>query len=212
MSGIIGKKLGMTSIFDATGRNIICTVVEAAPNAVTQIKTTDGADGYDAVQLAYDERPERRTTKAMQGHFARTGATPKRKVIEFRNFAGDAEEGGTVSITDLFVEGEKIDVTGTSKGKGFQGVVKRHGFSGVGGSTHGQHNRQRAPGSIGMASTPSRVFKGMKMAGRTGNDRVTVKNLVVARILADSNLILVKGAIPGAKGGYVELHKQPARG
>lgn len=212
MSGIIGKKLGMTSIFDATGRNIICTVVEAAPNAVTQIKTTDGVDGYDAVQLAYDERPERRTTKAMQGHFARTGATPKRKVIEFRNFAGDAEEGGTVSITDLFVEGEKIDVTGTSKGKGFQGVVKRHGFSGVGGSTHGQHNRQRAPGSIGMASTPSRVFKGMKMAGRTGNDRVTVKNLVVARILADSNLILVKGAIPGAKGGYVELHKQPARG
>ncbi len=212
MSGIIGKKLGMTSIFDATGRNIICTVVEAAPNAVTQIKKTDGADGYDAVQLAYDERPVRRTTKAMQGHFARTGTSPKRKVIEFRDFAGDAEEGGTVSITDLFVEGEKIDVTGTSKGKGFQGVVKRHGFSGVGGSTHGQHNRQRAPGSIGMASTPSRVFKGMKMAGRTGNDRVTVKNLVVARILADSNLILVKGAVPGPKGGYVELHKQALRG
>ena len=147
-----------------------------------------------------------------QGHFARTGTSPKRKVIEFRDFDGDVEEGGTVSITDVFVEGEKIDVTGTSKGKGFQGVVKRHGFAGVGGQTHGQHNRQRAPGSIGMASTPSRVFKGMKMGGRTGNDRVTVKNLVVARILADSNLILVKGAIPGAKGGYVELHKQAPRG
>jgi large subunit ribosomal protein L3 len=212
MSGIIGKKLGMTSIFDATGRNIVCTVVEAAPNAVTQIKTSEGADGYNAVQLGYDERPERRTTKALQGHFARTGASPKRKLVEFRNFNGDVEEGGTVGVSDLFAEGEKIDVVGTSKGKGFQGVVKRHGFSGVGMATHGQHNRQRAPGSIGMASTPSRVFKGMKMAGRTGNDRVKVKNLVVARILADSNLILVKGAIPGPKGGYVELHKQAARG
>jgi large subunit ribosomal protein L3 len=211
MSGIIGKKLGMTSVFDGTGRNVVCTVIEAGPNAVTQVKTSEGADGYNAVQLAYDERPERRTSKALQGHFARTGATPKRKVVEFRDFAGEAEEGGTVSIADLFVEGEKIDAVGTSKGKGFQGVVKRHGFSGVGMGTHCQHNRQRAPGSIGMASTPSRVFKGMRMAGRTGGDRVKVKNLRVVRILADSNLILIKGAIPGPKGGYVELHKQAAR-
>ena len=211
MSGLIGKKLGMTSIFDEAGRNIVCTVIEATPNLVSQVKSSDGKDGYNAVQLSVGERKASRTTKAQAGHFKAAGSdTAARKTREFRDFTLDVELGGTVGIADVFVEGEKIDVVGVSKGKGFQGVVKRHGFSGVGGRTHGQHNRQRAPGSIGASSDPSRVFKGMRMAGRTGGDRVKTQNLVVVRILADSNLILIKGAIPGAKGSYVEILKKAA--
>lgn len=211
MSGMIGKKLGMTSIFDEAGRNVVCTVIEATPNLVSQVKSSDGKDGYDAVQLAIGERKARRTTKALAGHFKAAGSdTAGRKVREFRDFTVGVELGGSISATDLFAEGETIDVVGISKGKGFQGVMKRHGFGGVGGATHGQHNRLRAPGSIGASSDPSRVFKGTRMAGRTGGDRVKTKNLTVVRILADSNLILVKGAIPGAKGSYVELHKKAA--
>lgn len=210
MSGMIGKKLGMTSIFDDAGRNIVCTVVEAGPNAVTHVKTEDGKDGYSAVQLGYGEKKDKHTTKALQGHFAKAGTAPKRKLVEFRNYSADVSLGDELRVDALFAEGETIDVVGTSKGKGFQGVVKRHGFSGVGMGTHGQHNRQRAPGSIGASSWPSRVFKGTRMAGRTGGDRVKVKNLRVVRILADSNLILIKGAIPGPKGSFVELLKKQA--
>lgn len=211
MSGMIGKKLGMTSIFDEAGRNVVCTVIEATPNLVSQVKSSDGSDGYDAVQLSIGERKASRTTKALAGHFKAAGSdTAARKTREFRDFTLDVALGATVAASDLFAEGETIDVVGVTKGKGFQGVVKRHGFGGVGGRTHGQHNRQRAPGSIGASSDPSRVFKGMRMAGRTGGDRVKTKNLTVVRILADSNVILVKGAIPGAKGSYVELLKKAA--
>jgi len=208
MSGMIGKKLGMTSVFDETGRNIVCTVILAEPNVVTQVKTSDGSDGYDAVQLAAFEGREKRTSKALQGHFKAAGTGPKRKLREFRDFTLDVEQGASVAVDALFREGETIDVVGLSKGKGFQGVMDRHGFGGVGGATHGQHNRLRAPGSIGASSDPSRVFKGTRMAGRTGGDRVKVKNLRVVRILPDSNLILVRGAVPGAKGSYVELLKK----
>ena len=208
MSGMIGKKLGMTSVFDETGRNIVCTVILAEPNVVTQVKTSDGNDGYDAVQLAAFEGREKRTSKAQQGHFKAAGTGPKRKLREFRDFTLDVEQGASVAVDAIFTEGETIDVVGLSKGKGFQGVMDRHGFGGVGGATHGQHNRLRAPGSIGASSDPSRVFKGTRMAGRTGGDRVKIKNLRVVRILADSNLILVRGAVPGAKGSYVELLKK----
>jgi large subunit ribosomal protein L3 len=207
MSGIIGKKLGMTSIFDAAGNNVVCTVIEAGPNVVTQVKDAE-TDGYSAVQLAFGERKPKRTTKALQGHFKAADTTPKRKVIEFRDAKLDAGLGDEIRVDAIFAEGDLIDVVGTSKGKGFQGVVKRHGFSGVGMRTHGQHNRGRAPGSIGASSDPSRVFKGMRMAGRMGNARVRVKNLRVVRILPDHNLILVKGAVPGPKEGYVELRKK----
>ena len=208
MSGIIGKKLGMTSVFDAAGNSVVCTVIEAQPNLVTQVKTEDGRDGYNAVQLGFGEKKAKRTSKALQGHFEAAGTGPKRKVTEFRDFAGEVGLGDEVRAEDVFQEGEKIDVVGTSKGKGFQGVVKRHGFGGVGMQTHGQHNRQRAPGSIGQSSDPSRVFKGMRMAGRMGGDRVKVKNLRVVRILTDHNLVLVSGAVPGPKNSYVELHKK----
>ncbi|MEM6645807.1 MAG: 50S ribosomal protein L3 [Bacteroidota bacterium] len=208
MSGIIGKKIGMTSIFDESGRNIPCTVIQAGPNVVTQVKEADGTDGYDAVQLAFDDKREKRTSKAMQGHFQAAGTTPKRQVVEFRDFTLDVSLGDEVTASQLFEEGEIVDVAGTSKGKGFQGVVKRHGFAGVNDRTHGQHNRQRAPGSIGAASYPARVIKGMRMAGRMGNDRVTVKNLEVVRILEDHNAVLIKGAVPGPKNGYVEILKQ----
>jgi large subunit ribosomal protein L3 len=208
MSGMIGKKLGMTSVFDEAGRNIVCTVILAEPNVVTQVKTEDGKDGYAAVQLGAFEGREKRTSKAMQGHFKAASTGPKRKLREFRDFSLDVEQGASVAVDAVFAEGETIDIVGVSKGKGFQGVVDRHGFGGVGGRTHGQHNRQRAPGSIGASSDPSRVFKGTRMAGRTGGDRVKVKNLRVVRILADSNLILVRGAVPGAKGSYVELLKK----
>ena len=208
MSGIIGRKLGMTSVFDEAGNSVVCTVIEAGPNLVTQVKTEDGRDGYNAVQFGFGEKKAKRTSKALQGHFEAAGTGPKRKVTEFRNFAGDVALGDEVRAEDLFQEGEKIDVVGTSKGKGFQGVVKRHGFGGVGMQTHGQHNRQRAPGSIGQSSDPSRVFKGMRMAGRMGGNRVKVKNLRVVRILPDHDLILVSGAVPGPKNSFVELHKK----
>ena len=201
MKGIIGKKLGMTSVFNEDGKNIPCTVVEAGPCTVTQVKTMEN-DGYNAVQLGYGEKAEKRTNKALTGHFKAAKTSPKQKLIEFRDYELDVAEGATVTA-DIFEEGEIIQVTGRSKGKGFQGVVKRHGFGGVGMGTHGQHNRMRAPGSIGQASTPSRVFKGIKMGGRMGQDRVTTKNLEVVKVLADKNLILVKGSVPGAKGSYV---------
>ncbi|PSQ68423.1 MAG: 50S ribosomal protein L3 [Bacteroidetes bacterium QH_1_61_8] len=194
-SGLIGKKVGMTSIFDDDGNNIACTVVEAGPNVVTQVKTEDGPDGYDAVQLAFDNKKEKNTTKAMQGHFAEADAPPKQIVKEFRDFEGEVAHGDVVRVEDLFEEGETIDVVGVSKGKGFQGVVKRHGFSGVGMKTHGP-------------ADPSRVFKGMKMAGRTGGERTKIQNLTVARILPDHDALLVHGSVPGPKNGYVELHKK----
>ncbi len=211
-SGLIGKKVGMTSIFDAQGNNIPCTVIEVQPNVVTQVKRTDGPDGYDAVQVAAGDRREKSTPSALRGHFDQAGAAPKRYVKEFRGFNKDMEErarlGEEIRVDDLFVEDEQVDVVGVSKGKGFQGVVKRHGFAGVGGQTHGQHNRERAPGSIGASSDPSRVFKGMRMGGRMGHERAKEQNLRVVRILPDSNALLVKGGVPGPKGGFVEIYKK----
>jgi len=195
----------MTSVFDAEGRNIPCTVIEAGPCVVTQIRTEE-TDGYAAVQLAYDEKKEKHTSAPLMGHFKKANTTPKRKLVEFANdFGKELQLGDTITVADLFVDGEDswVDVTGISKGKGFQGVVKRHGFAGVGGQTHGQHNRLRAPGSLGASSWPSRVFKGMRMAGRTGGDRVKILNLKVIKVIPENNLLLVKGSIPGAKGSYV---------
>ncbi|MBE7176419.1 MAG: 50S ribosomal protein L3 [Mucilaginibacter polytrichastri] len=205
MSGIIGKKVGMTSIFSADGKNIPCTVIEAGPCLVTQVKTVE-TDGYSAVQLAFDEKKEKHTSQQMQGHFKKAGVTPRRKLVEFKTFEDQKAAGDTVAV-DIFIEGEFVDVVGTSKGKGFQGVVKRHGFSGVGMQTHGQHNRLRAPGSLGASSFPSRVFKGMRMAGRTGGDRVKVQNLEVVKVYAEQNILVVKGSVPGAKGSYVIVDK-----
>ena len=204
MPGLIGKKVGMTSVFDADGKNIPCTVIEAGPCVVTQIRTVE-KDGYAAVQLAYDEKSEKHTSKPEMGHFKKAGTTPKRKLVEFKNFDLSALNlGDTITVSDLEQAGaEWLDVTGISKGKGFQGVVKRHGFAGVGGQTHGQHNRLRHPGSMGASSWPSRVFPGMRMAGRMGGDRVKVQNLKVIKFIPENNLILVKGSIPGAKGSYV---------
>lgn len=197
----------MTSIFDEKGRNVACTVVEAGPCVVTQVKTDD-TDGYYSIQLGYGEAKEKNTSNQMLGHFANAKTTPKRKVVEFRDF--DAVEkaiGDIVTVDEVFEEGDMVAAVGTSKGKGFQGVVKRHNFKGVNDATHGQHNRQRAPGSIGAASYPARVFKGMRMAGRTGGKRITVKNLEVLKVFPEKNLILVKGAIPGHKGSYVIIEK-----
>jgi large subunit ribosomal protein L3 len=206
MSGLLGKKLGMTSIYDEAGNHLPVTVIEIEPNVITQIKTEE-TDGYRAVQLATIEKKEKRTTKALKGHFEKAGTTPKRFVREIRDYLPEGlSVGDELTVADVFTEGSMVSVVGTSKGKGFQGVVRRHGFSGVGGRTHGQHNRERAPGSIGQSSDPSRVFKGMRMGGRMGNARVKVKNLRVARILADSNLLLVEGAVPGPKGRVVEIH------
>ena len=205
MSGIIGKKVGMTSIFSANGKYIPCTVIEAGPCVVTQVKTLE-KDGYVAVQLAYDEKKEKNTSSAMKGHFAKSATTPKRKIVEFKKFNVEKTLGEIVTV-EVFAEGDFIDVAGTSKGKGFQGVVKRHGFSGVGGSTHGQHDRARAPGSLGASSWPSRVFKGMRMGGRMGGDRVKIQNLEVLKVVAEKNLIIVKGSIAGAKGSYVTIEK-----
>jgi large subunit ribosomal protein L3 len=205
MSGIIGKKVGMTSVYDANGKIIPCTVVEAGPCVVTQVRSTE-VDGYEAVQLGYEERKEKHTSKAMMGHFAKAQTTPKRKLVEFKGFE-DAKKLGDIVNVDLFSEGDFVDVVGTSKGKGFQGVVKRHGFAGVGGQTHGQHNRLRAPGSLGASSFPSRVFKGMRMAGRMGGDRVKVQNLEILKVLTDKNLLIIKGSVPGAKGSYVLVEK-----
>jgi large subunit ribosomal protein L3 len=205
MSGIIGKKVGMTSIFGANGKNIPCTVIEAGPCVVTQVKTLE-KDGYAAIQLAFDEKKEKNTGAAMKGHFAKASTTPKRKVVEFRDLDLEKALGETVNV-DLFAEGDFVDIIGTSKGKGFQGVVKRHGFAGVGGQTHGQHNRLRAPGSLGASSWPSRVFKGMRMAGRMGGDRVKAINLEVVKVIAEKNLLVVKGSVPGARGSYVIVEK-----
>lgn len=199
----------MTSIFTEDGDNIPCTVIESHPNVVTQLKMGDGSDGYSAVQLAYGEKKEKRTSKAMQGHFDKAGTTSKKKLVEFRDFpAEEVGLGDEMRIEDVFEEGDMVDVVGTSKGKGFQGVVKRHNFAGVGMQTHGQHNRQRAPGSIGQSSDPSRVFKGVRMAGQMGNERVKIQNLEVIRIYPEHNVLLVKGAIPGPKNGFVEIHKK----
>ena len=205
MSGIIGKKVGMTSVYNAEGKNIPCTVIEAGPCVVTQVKTVE-TDGYAAVQLAYDEKKDKNTSKPMKGHFAKANTTAKKKLVEFKKF-DDAKTIGEVITAELFVEGDLIDVVGTSKGKGFQGVVKRHGFAGVGGQTHGQHNRLRAPGSLGASSWPSKVFKGMRMAGRMGGDRVKIQNLQILKVYPEQNLLVVSGSIPGAKGSYVILEK-----
>jgi large subunit ribosomal protein L3 len=210
-SGLIGKKVGMTSVFDDDGNNVACTVVEAGPNVVTQVKT-ETPDGYSAVQLGFDNVKEKNVTQAMLGHFEKADCPPKRVLSEFRDFDEEVELGDVVRVEDLFHEDERIDVVGVSKGKGFQGVVKRHGFSGVGMMTHGQSDRQRHPGSIGASADPSRVFKGMRMAGRTGGDRTKIQNLRVVRILEDQNAILVHGSVPGPKSGYVELHKKTEEG
>lgn len=195
----------MTSIFDAEGKNIPCTVIEAGPCVVTQLRTVD-ADGYTAVQLAFDEKKEKNTTGALKGHFAKAKTTPKRKLVEFKTFEDEKNLGDTITV-EIFAEGDFVDVVGTSKGKGFQGVVKRHGFAGVGGQTHGQHNRMRAPGSLGASSWPSKVFKGMRMAGRMGGDRVKIQNLEVLKVYPEHNLMVVSGSIPGAKGSYVIVDK-----
>jgi large subunit ribosomal protein L3 len=206
MSGIIGKKIGMTSVFSADGLSVPCTVVEAGPCVVTQVKTVE-TDGYEAVQLAFGDKKEKNTPKPMVGHFKKAGTNAKRKLAEFKEFTAVLNLGDTVTIADVFKEGDFLDAIGTSKGKGFQGVVKRHGFSGVGGQTHGQHNRARHPGSIGASSFPSRVFPGTRMAGRTGGNRVTVQNLKVVKIIPEQNLILVSGSVPGAINSLVILQK-----
>ena len=202
MPGIIGKKVGMTSVFGEDGKNIPCTVIEAGPCVVTQVKTEE-IDGYSAIQLAYDDKKEKQTSAGLLGHFKKANTSPKRKIAEIINDFKQELKLGDVVTVDTFVEGGWVDVVGISKGKGFQGVVKRHGFSGVGGQTHGQHNRLRAPGSLGASSYPSRVFKGMRMAGRTGGNKVKVVNLLVIKVIPESNLLLVKGSIPGAKGSYL---------
>ena len=203
MPGLIGKKIGMTSVFGADGKNIPCTVIEAGPCVVTQIRTVE-KDGYAAVQLAYDETTEKHASKALKGHFEKAGTTPKRKLVEFKaDFAQELKLGDVLSVADIFAVVKFVDVIGTSKGKGFQGVVKRHGFAGVGGQTHGQHNRLRHPGSLGACAWPSRVFKGTRMAGQMGNERVKGFNLEVIKVMPENNLIVVKGSVPGAKGSYV---------
>jgi large subunit ribosomal protein L3 len=207
MSGLIGKKIGMTSIYDASGKVVPCTVLEAGPCVVTQVKTVE-KDGYSAIQLAYDEKKEKKTTKALKGHFEKAGTTPKKILREFTRFEeGHQKSLGDVLDVTVFEEGEYVDVSGTSKGKGFQGVVKRHGFRGVGDATHGQHNRLRAPGSMGASSYPSRVFKGMRMAGQMGNAKVKVINLQIVKIVKEKNLVLVKGSVPGANGSYIIIER-----
>ena len=203
MSGLIGKKIGMTSIFDENGKNIPCTVIECGPCVVTQVRTLE-VDGYEALQLGFDDK--KTANKAAEGHAKKAGTVAKRKVVEFQGFKEEYNLGDTITV-EHFVEGEFVDVAGTSKGKGFQGVVKRHGFAGVGQATHGQHNRLRAPGSIGAASYPARVFKGMRMAGQMGNEKVKVQNLRVLKVVAEKNLLVVKGCVPGHKNAYVTIQK-----
>ena len=205
MPGLIGKKIGMTSVFGADGKNLPCTVIEAGPCVVTQVRTVE-KDGYAAVQLAYDETTEKHASAPLKGHFKKAGTTPHRKLVEFSaDFKGELNLGDTVALADVFEGVEFCNVVGTSKGKGFQGVVKRHGFAGVGGATHGQHNRLRHPGSMGASSWPSRVFPGMRMAGHMGNERVKVFNLQVVKLIPENNLLVVKGSVPGAKGSYLIL-------
>lgn len=207
MSGLIGKKIGMTSIYDASGKQQPCTVIEAGPCVVTQVKTME-IDGYTAIQLAFEDMKEKNCTKPLKGHFAKASTTPKRHVAEFTRFEEGHRKGFGETLTcEIFIEGEFVDVVGKSKGKGFQGVVKRHGFRGVGDKTHGQHDRLRAPGSIGASSYPSRVFKGLRMAGRTGGKRVKVQNLQILKIFPEKNLILVKGSVPGPKGSILKLER-----
>ncbi len=206
MQGLIGKKVGMTSLFDENGKNVPCTVLQAGPCVVTQIKTRD-KDGYFAVQLGFDDKKEKHTTKAEQGHFKKAGTTPKRKVIEFTGFAEGQVKEGEVLTAELFKPDNWVDVRGWAKGKGFQGVVKRHGFSGVGGQTHGQHNRGRAPGSLGASSFPSRVLPGMRMAGRTGGQQVMAVSMRIMKLMTENNILIVKGSVPGPKGGYVIITK-----
>lgn len=207
MSGLIGKKIGMTSIYDASGKIVPCTVIEAGPCVVTQVKTV-ATDGYDAIQLGFDEKKEKRTTKSLKGHFEKAGTTPKKVLKEFTRFEeGHRKAFGDVLDVTIFVEGEFIDVSGVSKGKGFQGVVKRHGFGGVGDATHGQHNRLRAPGSLGASSWPSRVMKGMRMAGRTGGNQVKMINLQIVKIVKEKNLLLIKGSVPGPNGSYLIIER-----
>ncbi|MFC4739465.1 50S ribosomal protein L3 [Flavobacterium ponti] len=205
MSGLIGRKIGMTSIFDENGKNIPCTVIQAGPCVVTQVRTIE-VDGYEALQLGFDDKTDKHSIKAEEGHFKKAGTDVKKKVVEFKYFEEKHNLGDVLNV-DLFTEGEFVDVQGVSKGKGFQGVVKRHGFGGVGQATHGQHNRLRAPGSVGASSYPSRVFKGMRMAGRMGTDNVTVQNLRVLKVVADKNLLVVKGCVPGHKNSYVIIQK-----
>jgi large subunit ribosomal protein L3 len=206
MSGIIGKKIGMTTIYNPDGRAVSVTLIEAGPCVVTQVRTIE-KDGYEAIQLGYGEKKEKNTSKPLIGHFKKANTTPKRKLIEFKEFQESYNLGDTITIDQVFAEGDTVDAVGTSKGRGFQGVVKRHGFGGVGGQTHGQHNRGRHPGSIGACSFPARVFKGMKMGGRMGNDRVTIQNLKVVKVMADRNLVLVSGSVPGPKNSIIILHK-----
>jgi len=207
MSGLIGKKIGMTSIYDANGKNTPCTVIEAGPCVVTKVRSRE-VEGYDAIQLAFEDKKDKHTTKADRGHFAKAGISPKKVVAEFTRFEpGHQKTFGDIIKVDIFVEGEFIDVVGISKGKGFQGVVRRHHFRGVGEASHGQHNRLRAPGSVGASSWPSRVFKGIRMAGRMGGNRVKVINLQILKIIPDKNLVLVKGAVPGANGSYVIIER-----
>lgn len=205
MSGLIGRKIGMTSIYSETGKNIPCTVIEAGPCVVTQVRTIE-VDGYKALQLGFDDKSEKKATKADLGHFKKANTSAKKKVVEFKYFEKEYNLGEVLTV-DLFNEGDFIDVLGVSKGKGFQGVVKRHGFGGVGQATHGQHNRLRAPGSVGASSYPSRVFKGMRMAGRMGGDNVTVQNLRVLKVISDKNLLVVSGCVPGHKNSYVIIEK-----
>jgi len=205
MSGLIGRKIGMTSLFDANGKNIPCTVVEAGPCVVTQVRTVE-VDGYKALQLGFDDKKAKSSNKALDGHFKKAGTTAKKKVVEFVDFTKEYNLGDQLTV-EIFTEGEFVDVSANSKGKGFQGVVKRHGFAGVGQATHGRHNRLRAPGSIGAASYPARVFKGMRMAGRMGGNKVTVQNLRVLKVVPEKNLLVIKGAIPGHKNAYVIIQK-----
>ncbi|MBR3831796.1 MAG: 50S ribosomal protein L3 [Muribaculaceae bacterium] len=206
MPGLLGKKIGMTSVFSADGKNTPCTVIEVGPCVVTQVKTLE-KDGYEALQLGYEEQKEKHTTKPELGHFKKAGVTPKRHLAEFKGFEGEYKLGDTITVDGLFAEDDFVDIAGTSKGKGYQGVVKRHGFGGVGQTTHGQHNRLRAPGSVGACSYPAKVFKGMRMAGQTGNKRVTVQNLQVLKVIAEHNLLMIKGSIPGSKGSIVIIEK-----
>ncbi len=204
MAGIIEKKIGMTSVYSVDGKNLPCTIIEAGPCIVIQIKTQE-KDGYESVQLGFEDKKEKNTSKAMLGHFAKAKTKPKKKIVEFK-FSDQFKLGDSITV-DLFHEGEFVDIVGTSKGKGFQGVVKRHGFGGVGQATHGQHNRMRAPGSIGAASYPARVFKGMKMGGRTGGDTIKAINLQVLKVVSEKNLLIVKGSVPGSKGSYLIVEK-----
>ena len=205
MPGLLGKKIGMTSVFSADGKNLPCTVIEVGPCVVTQLKTAD-KDGYEAVQIGFEEKKAKHTTKPMEGHFKKAGVAPQRHLAEFSGFNSELKLGDTLTV-DLFAEGDFVDIQGVSKGKGYQGVVKRHGFGGVGQATHGQHNRLRAPGSVGACSYPAKVFKGMRMAGQMGNRKVTVQNLQVVKTLPEHNLLMIKGSIPGAKGSIVLIEK-----